>query len=379
MKTPQIDLNEILLSVSFAIDFVEIDVLGASSHHSKRVATIAMKLGKQFGLDDRELFDLCSFAVLHDNGIAEEDLNKEVKLRPQEKGCISGLEQYYEHCEYGEENVAFFPFQTDNRNIIRYHHEKYDGSGFYGLAGEEIPLLAQLIAIADTVDNLYHFERTDPDNRRAIIDFVSERRGSWFAPQVADALLEAAEHSSFWLELQNQFINETVHSVVPCFTDEITWKEVYDITRVLSQIIDSKSRFTSRHSSGLEEKICTVSGHHGYSEEKVFQLCIAAHLHDLGKLAVPNQILDKPGKLAEWASNHHERLDGSGYPYGLQADDLSFEDKLFMALDVYQAITEERPYRGSMKHQRAMTIMRAEAARGKLDPDITDEIDAYFG
>lgn len=407
MKKLHIDLNEILLSISFALDFVEMDVLGASSNHSKRVATIAMKLGKHFGLNSRDLFDLCSYSVLHDNGIAEEDLNRDVKLRPEEKGCIAGLEQYHEHCEYGERNVALFPFQTGNRNIIRYHHEKYDGSGFYGLSGEEIPLLAQLIAIADTVDNLYHFERTEPENRRAIIDFISERRGSWFAPRVAEALLSAAEHASFWLELQNQFIDVSVRNAVPSFSEEITWTEIYDITLVLASIIDAKSRFTSRHSTELEEKICRLAGDHGYGEEEVYQLCIAAHLHDLGKLAVPNEILDKPakltagefdivyahpfytrrgleqislfGELTGWAANHHERLDGSGYPYGLRAEELSYEDTLFMALDVYQALTEERPYRGSLGHQKAMSIMREEAALGKLDAEITEKIALHFG
>jgi HD-GYP domain-containing protein (c-di-GMP phosphodiesterase class II) len=149
-----------------------------------------------------------------------------------------------------------------------------------------------------------------------------------------------------------------------------------------------------------------VAGRNGYREEELYQMCIAAHLHDLGKLAVPNEILDKPsglteeefdviyahpfytrkgleqvsvfGELAAWAANHHERLDGSGYPYGFRAEELSFEDKLFMALDVYQALTEDRPYRASMSHEKAMSILQKEAERGRLDAAIVEGIGVTF-
>jgi len=400
------DLNEFLLSVSFALDFAEIDILGATSNHSKRVALIAMKLGRYFNLSEEELFDLCSFAVLHDNGIVEEKLYSKLTILPEEKGKIQGLEKYKEHCEYGERNIADFPFRTKHKNIIKYHHEKYDGTGFYGVKGNDIPILAQLIALADTVDNLFHFEREQQENRDEIVRFVKEGKRTWFAPELVEAFEDLSSRPGFWLDLQNQFITEVVHTYVPGIITPITWREVSNIASVFSSIIDSKSRFTYSHSSGLSDKVVTMADYYKIEGDNGCKLKIAAELHDLGKLGVPNELLNKPAKLtdkefdiirthayytrrglerislfsdiAEWASNHHERLDGSGYPYGKENKELYFNDRLMICLDVYQALTEERPYRGQMSHKKAVQILERQSSAGKLDGDITADIKKLF-
>src|SRR5574344_1541910 len=152
----KVNLNQILFALSDALDFVEIDILGASINHSKRVAYISLRLANLFELNNKEKFDICSFAILHDNGLCEEVLID--TLEGNKKSNHNILEQYTIHCQIGEDNVKDFPFQTDHKNIIKYHHENYDGSGVYGLKGDEIPLIAQIIALADTVDNLFHFE-----------------------------------------------------------------------------------------------------------------------------------------------------------------------------------------------------------------------------
>jgi HD-GYP domain-containing protein (c-di-GMP phosphodiesterase class II) len=402
----KLDLNELLLAVSFSLDFVEMDVLGASSNHSKRVAVIAMQMGRSLGMSREELFDLCSFSILHDNGIAEEELRSERNIRPEEKGKIQGLEKYWEHCNYGERNIAAFPFKTGQKDIIRYHHERYDGSGFFGLQNREIPLMAQIIALADTTDNLFHFEREEIGNREEVRRFISDRRGSWFDPEIVDVFLALAERPAFWLDLQNQFINYSVREIVPSMPVTVEWQDVYEITKVFSQIIDSKSKYTYNHSSGLVEKVCAMADYYAYDTPATYQLCIAAHLHDLGKLAVPNCILDKPGRLdrreteivrahtfytrkaleqlsvfenlALWAANHHERLDGSGYPYQIDAEGLAFEDRLLMILDVYQALTESRPYRQALDSGQALHILRENAEQGKLDSRIVEDVVGVF-
>jgi len=133
---------------------------------------------------------------------------------------------------------------------------------------------------------------------------------------------------------------------------------------------------------------------------------IAATLHDLGKLAISNAILDKPGKLSEiemermkshtyyttmalqniegfekissWAGNHHEKLSGNGYPFGHDAAVLGFEERLMGCLDMYQALTEERPYRKGMEHAMALSILEENAKRGLIDRKIVDDIGRVF-
>lgn len=129
---------------------------------------------------------------------------------------------------------------------------------------------------------------------------------------------------------------------------------------------------------------------------------IAGLLHDLGKLSIPNDILDKPGKLneeeymkmrshtyytkkilreiggiddiAEWAANHHEKLDGSGYPEGLKDKDLDSVSKLMAVCDMYQALTEDRPYRRGMSSKDAIDIIYKSVKLKKLDGEALDKL-----
>ena len=133
---------------------------------------------------------------------------------------------------------------------------------------------------------------------------------------------------------------------------------------------------------------------------------IAADLHDLGKLAIPNSILDKPSGLTrkefqiiqahpfytrrilekidgfdditDWAANHHEKLDGSGYPYGLDKNDLDFNSRILACVDIYQALTEDRPYRKGMSHKDAIKIMNNMAREGLIEPSVTEDMDSIF-
>jgi len=139
----------------------------------------------------------------------------------------------------------------------------------------------------------------------------------------------------------------------------------------------------------------------GLSQERIRLVNRAALLHDIGKLRVPNSILDKPGKLdgAEWqvvqehprltreilsrigpfrelaiiAGAHHERLDGAGYPDRLTAPQLPVEARIIAAADVYGALTEDRPYRAGMSHEQALEIMFRDIPY-KLDPDCCEAL-----
>ncbi len=130
-------------------------------------------------------------------------------------------------------------------------------------------------------------------------------------------------------------------------------------------------------------------------------------MHDIGKLVVDKDILEKPDKLTKeeyrhiqnhayytfdilrkisgfeditlWASSHHEKLDGSGYPFGKKAENLSFNERLMACLDIYQALIEDRPYKNGLGHEAAMNILRDMSDRNMLDESIVTDIDCIFG
>jgi len=399
------NLNQFLLAISDALDFVEIDTLGATKFHSKRVAYISLRIAEFYNFNEDEKFDLCSFSILHDNGLCEESTINTSSQTP-EPSNISILEQYTIHCDIGEKNVINFPFLTNHKNIIRYHHERYDGTGYFKLKGNDIPLMAQIISLADTVDNLFHFEDISVLNRAKICQFINDNEGKFYSKELVEHFNILASKTSFWLDLQSITLEQKILDRLQDNIIDIEYKDLISLSAVFSQIVDANSSFTARHSSGLSQKVEKMANYYNYDYDIVSKLIIAANLHDLGKLAIPNSILEKNGKLTNeefeiikshtyytrqalekldgfeeivnWAANHHEKLNGEGYPYGISGDQLSFKERLMTCLDIYQALTEDRPYRVGMTHESTMNILIEQGEKGYIDLGIVKDLDKVF-
>ena len=398
------NLNEFLMAVSYALDFVEMDILGVVTNHSKRVAYISMRLAEEMKLSKEEIFDVISLAMLHDNGACERNLHDSLICSDRE--YLQSLEGKQEHGLRGEENIRNYPFLTNVENVIKYHHENYDGSGFFGKKGNEIPIMAQIIKLADSVELNTNLKEMYIEDKKKVQSSVKEHENNMFSPVVVSAFLKICQTPYFWLDLKDEFINTSIRRNMPNFTMEMPLSRIHDITKVFSKIIDAKSRFTKEHSSQLTEKVKIMAKFYKKPEDEIYKLMIAANLHDIGKLAISNSILDKPGKLderefdimrqhsyytrlclqgikgfediTEWASNHHEKLNGKGYPLGKTAEELDFNSRLIGCLDVYQALLEERPYRTPIPHEQSIRILDEMANNGYLDKEIVEDIKFVF-
>ena len=397
-------LNEFLMAVSFALDFVEMDILGMASNHGKRTAYISISIAKEMRLSSEELHDVAALAMLHDNGLSEYSLHE--KLATKELKNAALLEGVKEHCTIGERNIKNYPLLTNVKNIIKYHHERYDGTGFFNLRGEEIPLMSQIIAIADALEKTFDLQNNNHDMQNKVCEFVRNQENVSFSSRIVKAFFKVTEDKMFWMNLENGFISIALEKRIPKHSLELSFEEIHGITNVLSKIIDSKSSYTQRHSQGLSEKAAIMADFYNLEKEEKMKLIIAADLHDIGKLAVPNDVLDKPDKLSdeefkiimkhpeytrlalqeikgfeditEWASNHHEKLNGKGYPRGMTEKELDFNSRLMTCLDIYQALTEERPYREGLCHKKAMEILKSMMDNGFIDTKITRDIDYVF-
>lgn len=397
-------LNEFLMAVSFALDFVEMDILGMPSNHGKRTAYISISIAKEMGLSPEELHDVAALAMLHDNGLSEYSLHE--KLATKELKNAALLEGVKEHCTIGEKNIKNYPLMTNVKNIIKYHHERYDGTGFFNLKEEEIPLMSQIIVIADALEKGFDLQNNDYNMQNKVYEFVKQQENVSFSSRIVKVFLKVTENEEFWVNLKNNFVSIALEKEIPKYSLDLSFEEIHNITNVLSKIIDSKSSYTQRHSQSLSEKAVIMADFYNLEQEEKMKLIIAADLHDIGKLAVPNDILDKPDKLSdeefsnikkhpnytrlalqeikgfeditEWASNHHEKLNGKGYPFGKNAEELDFNSRLITCLDIYQALTEERPYRDGLPHEKAMEILSGMMEEGFIDAKITKDIDLVF-
>ena len=410
-----IDLNDMLYALSYALDSVEGELLGAKAYHSERVAYVAAMTGKAMGLSGTELSDLAAASVLHDNALTEyvgsERMSFEQRNMDPDTGAAKQLFQkelkanFEGHCSAGEKNVKVLPFYDRIRGAVQYHHESADGSGIYHLEPSETPLFAQLIHLADVVDNYFDLSEVNDEKHDAIHAYVEKNSGVMFDRPLVQAFHEAFPMRTDRMLYENAS-RHLLHDILPEHPTEYSEQEVEGIAAIFAHIVDYKSHFTCTHSIGIAEKAKLMGEYYHFDAQTQTKLYLAGALHDIGKCSISNEILEKPDKLTgeefeimkkhaiitwqildridgfedirDWAALHHEKLNGQGYPFGKTAKELSFNDRLLGCVDVYQALTESRPYRDGMPHSEAVKIMRSMVSGGFIDSDITDDIDICF-
>ena len=395
----KMQISSLLFSLSTALDCVEQELLGVTSNHSRRVACLSMRLCRHLGMSEQDIIDMGSCAILHDNALTEYMLKRN-------KLSTASLENLHEHCIVGERNVEAFPFLGNARNIVLHHHENWDGSGFFKLGAGEFSDRAAILRLADNTDLLFKLGESTPEIRARLFEHVQTERGRLYAPHIVDAFVACVDDAAL-ASLNNATIGASLAAVTPLVERCLDCETLLALATIFSGIIDTKSRFTLQHSQGIARIADVMSRHYGFDYEHGTLFVVAAHLHDVGKLAVPNHLLEKPTNLtdgefavvkthadatydilsmvegmetiATWASAHHEKLDGTGYPHGLGMKSLGFEARLLTCIDIYQALTEDRPYRVGISHVKAIGILEKMASQGKIDGTIVDDLDHVLG
>lgn len=252
------------------------------------------------------------------------------------------------------------------------------------LKGEAIPVLSRIALLAQVVDVFNVSDGAD-----AACWEVEDRCGSWFDPAVVSAFRRCAADPAFWEQLSAPSLEAAVFALEPGrFVVALDEDYLDEIAIAFGQVVDAKSPYTAGHSARVALYTEGIAAELGLDEQRRRWLRRAALLHDMGKLGVSNAVLDKPGKLDEdeWAAvkrhaqytesilsridafgelaqvagAHHERLDGRGYPRGLQAAEISLETRIITTADIFDAITAERPYRGAVPVAKTLAIMREE-------------------
>lgn len=413
----KLNLTDMLFSLSEALDIVEHEMTGVQSAHGKHVAYLTALMGKACGMTGSELTDLTLCAMLHDNAFTEYareefssgkvvdvyELKKRAELLNEEDYMcfISGSG----HSAAGERNIALIPFETDVKNVILYHHENADGTGPFKKTAAETGLKSQIVHLADTIDVIWDILTLTKDEFNDMYARICALSGVMFSEESVELFKKAITYECFErFTADNE--EEMIRAEITAREREYSDKEIHNIAEFFAGIVDCKSSFTRCHCIGTAEKAEIMAGYYGFPADKSIRFYLAAALHDIGKLIIQNDILEKRGRLdagefanmkmhaaatrellrkidgfediTEWAANHHEKLNGSGYPQGLTADELSTEERLMACLDIYQALTEPRPYKMPIPHKKAIDIMNEMAAKGEIDAGIIADIDKCF-
>ncbi len=400
----ELDVLGLIGACSYALDCVEAELVHVTSKHAKRVAYMSVCMAQTMEIQDKSLQDLAICALLHDNALTQyiqEELQQGVKLL---EGRAENI-QVGIHCSMGEANIRELPFHGDVENVILYHHENADGSGPFKKTWQEIPRFARIIHLCDILDGFCRVENFTTDTWERAKSFLARAKGTIVDEACVDAFLTAFPEEHF-LTLGEADLEKRLWSKVPRIRQELTFNQIKAVADFFAKIVDYKSPFTSTHSLGVATDAEQLSRFMGFDEETSEKMYLAGALHDIGKVAVGNEILEKPDRLTadeytvmkhhaaytydilsevedfeqlrDWAAFHHERLDGTGYPFGKTAAELDVQERMMACVDIYQALTESRPYKSGMPHEKACGILMEMADKGWLDREIVCQLEACF-
>ncbi|MDR2924807.1 MAG: HD domain-containing protein [Azoarcus sp.] len=379
------------VSLTEAVDLVSSDL----NDHHKKVCYISYMIAKEMALTDNEIRDIALGAILHDIGA----FTCEEKLKIISPSMAFHDDINNQHQYMGYKLLRDFQPFSKAATLIKYHHARFDKSA------NEIPIGSYIIHLADRISILL-------DKRREVLGQIPEimnaieKRKAIFHPDTLDALRQIMKVEYFWIEACSLPVTVILSERIRFPRQIVDVETIRSLAKLISQVIDFRSRFTATHSSGVAAVALELAKILEFSERECKFIEIAGYLHDIGKLAISDDILEKNGTLnveefnemrkhtyytyavlskikgfeqvATWAAYHHERLDGNGYPFHVKGANFTKLSRLVAVADIVTAITEDRPYRRGMSAEKATEILSNMVTSGGIDEGIVAVVKENF-
>lgn len=352
----------------------------------QRVAYLAYNIAKEMDYESTDLREIMFASLLYDVGVGmmpEKTENQEryyfKDLASTGLGIIGDIPRLKSVCEIFK---IVDPESEADESVFGYEKSKD---------------FAEIIDIADRVAHMLDPKDAALNQVEDIVDTISDLQSDGVSPSVIEAFLRFSDKEYVWMEVLHQpelFLNYISDANV------ITLDETIDLSRFISRIIDFRSNYTAMHSSGVAATAVRLAEIMGMSEDECKMMMIAGYLHDIGKLKVPNSILEKNDKLTDeefnvvkeyayythlllkditgfdqisrWASLHHEKLNGYGYPFRLKADDIPMGARIIAIADIFSAVAEIRAYRSGMSKEEVIKTLLEYVESGAMSGYIVD-------
>lgn len=356
-------------------------------NHNKEVAYIAFRIGEELGLKNGELAELILAGILHDIGY----------FSSEEKDELFNFVVYdaHKHGEIGYKLLKTYSPLLNVANIVRYHHVFWDKGKGKKFKDQDVPLASHIIHLADRISVVIDKNKEILGQVDNIYDLVVGQSDHMFKPELVKVFANIKDKEYLWLDLSSKNLTYILNNTVNDGMVDLGINALMELSQLFAKIIDFRSSFTATHSSGVAVIAEFLAEKIGFSKNQCKMMKIAGYLHDLGKLAIPSSILEKGDGLSDsefkvmkshvyytyrtlesikelntinlWASLHHERLNGKGYPFHLKGEEIPLGSRIMAVADVFVAITEDRPYRDGLDKLSVLKILDNMVEANHLD------------
>lgn len=362
--------------------------------HHEKVSYLAYRLAEALGLDEKRRMMAFAGGLLHDIGGVLKQGEISLSALEQSAGTVAVV---------GAAILRTFPVTASFADVVRESQTPWQHLKRLHTDLKAPHQIGQIVHLADAAALLLNGESPVLNQIGQVRQMICTGGETEFSPEVLSAFNSLCSRESVWMDMIYR---------PQCFLDLmaddrwITLDETVLLTEFMSRLIDFRSPFTAMHSAGVAASAAALAELFGMSEDECKMMRIAGHLHDLGKLKIPNGILEKPGKLTDeefnvmkehvyytwillkdvsgfeqisrWAAFHHEKLNGGGYPFHLTESELSLGSRIMTVADIFSALTEERPYRRSMGKEKVTAILGEDAQKGLLSRSVVDLLVAHY-
>ncbi|WXR60854.1 HD domain-containing phosphohydrolase [Peptostreptococcaceae bacterium AGR-M142] len=387
------DVKSILVSIIEAIDNFNFLL----KNHHKHTATIAYQLGCAYGLDTDKLNNLVLAASIHDIGALYVDERDQLLYIDEQNPKP--------HEIMGAKMLEDFKPLKDIKEIIRHHHIKYSEIIENTIKKEDVRIECYFLHLADRIDILLETYGKDSYSRTLIIDEINIRFGDIFLPDLKYVFNQLAQDNEFWENIYDLAFHELLLLNIDSDNFKMDNSDIEGLSKIFARIVDFKSSWTKVHSITVGAFANEIGKYLNLNEKSCFELKIAGYLHDIGKIAIPSELLDKTDKLTDeefqtikshakyssmilksisglgniskWAIHHHEKRDKSGYPLKISDQKFSIEMDILAFSDILSALLENRPYRKTLPKNTILQILK-NLTPNKLDFKVYTVIEANF-
>lgn len=375
--------NDVMTVVRRVLNLID----GRLVDHGVRTMLVLRDMLEAAGCQDPVLKkNLCILAMIHDVGAYRTDeIDNLVKFE---------IGDVWEHSIYGYLFLREFTPLKEWAEVVLYHHAENNSS--WKKPGD-IWYYAQLLHTADRAVIWHDAVKKSEEELRE--HFKHDRRGV-FSPDSVELFWRANRQYETFRKLDAPICME---EILDC--SFIGRDEARAYLEMVAHVMDFRSRVTVTHTWSVMDIGVRLAGKLGLPQETQRQIYYGGLLHDLGKIGIPVSILEKPGKLnreemavmknhvvlsgeiikdcieetvARIALRHHEKLDGSGYPLGLTAKELTLPERILAVSDIISALCMSRSYKEEFPKEKCISILKDMSQSGQLDAQVVDTAETFF-